>query len=173
MISAFIFILNLYFTLILLTSGLAKLASPDYAVLNTIKLPNKLIPFGQALYQTLAWVEIALSVLLATNTIIHLAITANIVLFAMLLVFQIMTFAIRKDANCGCFGNIYKLRIDKIHMVATAGQVLLSLVYYWLVIVYREVSYFQTIASLFVFSGLGVWILIRRFSLATRILKYM
>ncbi|NUQ85313.1 MAG: hypothetical protein HUU11_11415 [Anaerolineales bacterium] len=164
MIQTAIFVLNLYFILILLTSGLSKMASPDYSLLNAIKLRNLFIPFGQTLYQFLAWIEIGVSILLATNTSIRLATIANTALFATFLVSQIIVLSIAKGTNCGCFGNIYKIQNDKIHILVTAAQALLSYIYYWLTTVYSEVPNIQVLVSLIVFLGLCVWILARRLS---------
>lgn len=158
------FILNLYFVATLLTSGLSKLASPDYSLLNAIGLRGKLGFLGQILYNILAWLEIGVSVLLVAGN--RLALIANIVLFMLFLILQAIVLSFTKGINCGCFGNLYKIQNDKIHVLVTVTQLLLSYFYYRLATTYMETFQTQTLITIILFSALCVLILVRRLSLS-------
>lgn len=163
MSQSIILILGLYFALTFLMSGLSKLESPDYSLVSLIKIypiPNGLAEMS---FSFLSWMEIIVSVLLIIDAQGRFGALLTVILFVGFTAIQVVFMSKGKSASCGCYGTLYQVKTNHLHLVATLLQLLVALLYYWLVSYEGQIPTPYLAIRGITYVGLCLFILARRF----------
>jgi hypothetical protein len=126
-------IIGLYFSLTLLTASLAKLAdvhSFTASLRVSPFIPKRVIPLAQKGIPLGEFV-LAFLIILQENSLVA---AANLLLFILFLGYRLDAVSRNRASYCGCFGRIYREKIDSVSLTVSAIQVGLAVFFLWLVI---------------------------------------
>lgn len=150
------FVLELYFAVILVVSGLTKINNPQYFV-KTLRR-QKLLPSWSIIpsAKVFPWVEISIAFLLLIGITANVGAIFLFILFAGFLSMKVYLFVTKRVEDCGCYGDANPKQIDTASICVSVVLVLLAIVHLWLVMVEPTVNLMWRVTSsilLFMISG--------------------
>ncbi len=123
------FLLDIYFAMVLGTSGLAKIDSPAYFA--TVLRRQQLLPAWSInlISKAFPWFEIIIAflLLLAESTCKILVVSTVCVLFLTFLLIKVILLVRGQSTDCGCYGKALSQKIEESGIVVAVVQAIFAL----------------------------------------------
>lgn len=123
---------SVYFASMLMVGGIAKFtdAGDFSSALNSIKLlPYRVIQIAS---KVIPCFEVCFALALLSGIAPEITAGLNLILFIGFFSFKALLFSKKDAADCGCFGSLYKHKIDLANLTASFILILLAILHLWL-----------------------------------------